>query len=100
MFAPVVTQGHNSARHDLAVDLDRLHAPAEAGQVLHSDSVGRAPVTVGDLVSRPLPRDARLESERVAGWTDTEDCFQGDAVQPAGRARVPRPAAAAGVRRS
>src|SRR5258706_519910 len=99
-----VEEATEAAAGDLRGKLADDHAAlddarARAGGVLPRAPVGRGPVAVGDLVPRPARWDARLEAEPGAGQAEAEDRLQGDAVQPARRAGVPGPAAAARVRR-
>src|SRR6516225_4363905 len=55
-------------------------------------------MAIGHVESRPARRDARLEAKRVPLQAESENCFEGDAVQPARRAGVPCPAAAPRMR--
>src|SRR5262249_44156007 len=96
---PVVAQGHDAACRRLPVHGDRPDAPAGARRVVHPDVVRGRTESVGDLIPGPAGRDARLDAERIAPDADADDRLDGPAVQPAGRARVPGPAAAAGMRR-
>ena len=58
---------------------------------------------------RPMPDGERpgpggwntwVEPQAVAGAVEPEEVFQGDAVEPRGRTRIPRPSRAADVRRT
>src|SRR5262249_33817378 len=68
-------------------------------RVLHGNTVGRGPVAEGEREAGPVGGDAGIDPEAVALEVEAEDRLQPDAVQPARRAGVPGPAAAAGVRR-
>src|SRR4029453_10190288 len=52
---------------------------------------------VSELVTRPIRRDAGLDLQPLAPPAESEDCLQTNAVEPTGRALVPRPAASACV---
>ena len=56
-------------------------------------------MAIAQFESRPARRDAWLETKGVTPQSETENRFNGDAEEPARRAGVPRPAAAARVRR-
>src|SRR5690606_2198439 len=77
----------------------RLGYAALDAVVLYLDHVPRRAVAVADGEAGPLGGDARVEAERVAAVEgEAEDGLDGDAVQPPGRAGVPRPPAAPHVR--
>src|SRR5436190_20714730 len=54
---------------------------------------------IAHLKFRPARRNAGFEAKGVAAQLKTQNRFNGDAVEPGCRARVPRPAAAPRVRR-
>ena len=59
--------------------------------------VSGRPMSIGDLVSWPAFWNAWLDVQPVPSQLKSEDSFQSNAVQPARRSRIPRPAAPAGV---
>src|SRR6185436_6039220 len=56
-------------------------------------------MAIAHFKSRPARRYAWFETKGVAPQLEPQNRFNGDAVEPARRAGVPRPAAAARVRR-
>src|SRR4051794_41530204 len=76
------------------VDLDRGEAAARSSRILDVDVVPRRAVSDGKGESRPAPRDAGIENERVTAQLQPQDRLHAGLVHPAGRARVPGPPAA------
>ena len=79
--------------------LDRSDAATRASRVVHQNPVCRGLMAIAQFKSRPARRDAWLETKCAAPQLETQNRFNGDAVEPTRRAGVPRPAAAARVRR-
>src|SRR4029453_14567061 len=95
---PVVAQRHIAVRQWLPVQVDRFDAATHASRVVHQNSVCRGPVAIAQFKPGPSRRDTWLETKGAAPQSETQDRFNGDAIEPARRAGVPRPAAAARVR--
>src|SRR4030095_13754520 len=55
-------------------------------------------MAIAQLKSRPARRDAWIETKFAAPQFETQNSFDGDAVEPTRRTGIPRPAAAARVR--
>ena len=74
-------------------------ARTRIGLPVDDDLVRRAAMAVVDREARPVRRHAGREREPVLAQAESEDPFETGAIQPAGRTRVPGPAAAPGMRR-
>ena len=61
---------------------------------MDDDIVGAPAITISDGVLRPRRRHARSNRQLVAALVEAENCLEADAIHPACRSRVPRPAAA------
>ena len=98
MLAAIIDKRDRSTGVSNAVDrhtrLDLFGARSR-----YSDAVERVPEAVVQLELRPLGGKAWLESQPAALEPESQQRLQDQAIHPAGRARVPGPAAAAGVRR-
>src|SRR4029450_3276246 len=92
MGCSVVQKRDLAIGHGMRVYHHGTHAAARACGVLHDDMVERGAVAVGKLVARPIRRDARVDPHTVPSLVEAEDRLEADAIQPAGRARVPSPA--------
>src|SRR6516162_1324405 len=83
---PVVAQRHIAVRQWLPVQLDRFDAATHASRVVHQNSVCRGPVAIAQFKPGPSPRDTWLETKGAAPQSETQDRFNGDAIEPARRA--------------
>ena len=70
--------------HGMRVYRNGTHAAARACCVLHDDMVDRGAVAVGQLVARPIRRDAGIDPQTVPSLVEAEDRLEADAIQPAG----------------
>src|SRR4030095_13974719 len=66
-------------------------------RILDVNPIGSPPVSIGDLKLAPKAWDTRIDSQLISTQFESENIFQGRSIHPAGRARVPRPSAPAGV---
>ena len=67
--------------------------------ILDGELVTRRVISERGLEARPRARDARVDAKRSSADAEAEDPLDARPVHPAGRSRVPGPAAAADVRR-
>src|SRR5262249_7738481 len=81
-----------------AVDLQPRDAGPRAIRVLDGDLVARGAIAEGDRESGPGPGYAGRERQHRAADLEAEKGFEGAAIQPSGRSRIPGPAAAPIVR--
>src|SRR5688572_4168086 len=72
--------------------------PTRACGVVRENPICRRPMAILQFKARPARRDAWLKTKCFASQLKTQNRFDGDAVEPTRRARVPRPTAAARVR--
>src|SRR5512132_620504 len=94
----VVAERHCVLRHRLPVKLDRSHPVTGASRVVYENLIRRRLMAIAQFESGPAGWDAWLETKGAAPQSETQDRLNGDAIEPARRAGVPRPAAAARVR--
>src|SRR5674476_163067 len=77
-----------SARQHLSVELRRCHPETDALRVLYDDLVSGGVVAEVDLVARPGAGDARIEQQRRAAQTESQDPLDAGLVHPARGPRV------------
>ncbi len=81
-----------------AVEHDVLDAAIDTIRIFDTDNVGGFSKAVGETESRPISGDAGVDLQHIANPGDAQDGFEAQAVHPACRAGVPRPASASGMR--
>src|SRR5262249_28117141 len=83
----------------LPIELELYDAPHDTSRIGDIDLVARGSVPQSQTESRPFARNARIDEERRAGFSDAEHDLDAGTVHPCRRARVPRPPPAPRVRR-
>src|SRR5689334_826661 len=98
MHASIVDdRDRRSIRRD-AVNRGDGHAATQVLGIRDRDLVPRAAILPRDCVLRPRRGDARIDAERLAAPPEAEHALETGAIEPRGRAGIPAPATAAGVR--
>ena len=97
MRAVVDKRNYRSVLRD-AVDGHRRLDIRDA-ELHHRDMVDRIPIAVIHGIGLPIDWDARRQVQLIFLQSQPQKRFHDEAVQPPGRACVPRPPAAASVRR-
>ena len=81
------------------VELGGDHATADLPRIADRNLVDRAAVAQRHLEAQPRSRDARVDQQKLPVDPETQDRFDAGSVEPAGRTRVPGPAAPPDMRR-
>src|ERR1017187_426483 len=117
LLSPVVAQSANYNPHSmrdtvvgesdlrrppgerLAVEFHTAHSAANAAWVFDRDFITCRAVSIDNLESRPLARDARIDQQRFAADTKAQYPLEARPIHPSRRARVPCPSSPPDMRR-
>src|SRR5213593_1257660 len=99
MLPAVVAEGDVALDLSLAIECDSAGATLSAACMLHENVIAGGVIAISDLELLPVVGDAGLEGQPIAAAAEAEDRLQDDTVEPSRGARIPGPAAAAGVGR-
>src|SRR5689334_4573834 len=81
-----------------AVKFRPRYTAAHAAWIFHRDVIDRRMIPEPNRVPRPVTRDTRIDTERLAPQAETEYPFHTGPVEPTRRTAVPGPSAASDMR--